>query len=272
MGTTNFITTNASATTRGTVAWAADEIEAFTGVATAGDALKHVQGGFDRVVAGQHPEEPTIVRQWSWAKNYREITLAASDDDTVVGDFTGTSLALTTTAAFFAGTSADVGRYIEIADIGLYRITAAGNTTTATATAATGQHATDFATAVACWFAPVVDLPSDFGGLNGNLVHVYSDTYTNYELQQVIPEEMLRLWRDDSDDDDGVFYYAVVPKLPDSTAAQGYQLWYYPRQTYARRMRYRCQIEGGALTDTGAFFPGGPKFYDLFLEAAITHA
>jgi len=279
LGRTKYITydyttrSDPSADTRGTTAWACDEVEILTGVTTAGNALKHVQAGADRVIAGQHPEDPTAIHTWSWLPQYREITLAASDDDTCVGDFTGTSLALETTAAFFAGTSADVGRYLEIEDIGLYRITAAGSTTTATCTAATGQYATDFSTAVACHFAPVVDLPSDFGGLAGDILHCFSDTYSNYALKNVSADEMMRLWRGDNQADDGVLCFAIVPKLFSQAAAQAYQLLWYPRQSYTRIMRYRCHVEGATLTDSSSvYLPGGARYYDLFLQAGMAHA
>jgi len=255
------------------VAWACDEVELLTGVTTSGNALKHIQAGTDRVIAGQDPADPTVAHQWSWLPTYREINLSASDEDSCTGDFTGTSLALTTVNAFFAGASTDVGRYVEIEDIGLFRVTTAGTTKTATLTAETGQYATDFATAVNCWFAPIMDLPSDFGGLAGNVLHVFSDTYDNYELCNVTAEDIYRLWRDDVDSDDGVLYYAIVPKPWTSAAAQVYQLLWYPRQTYRRVMRYRCHVEGAALTDSSSvYFPGGAKFYDLFLQAGMAHA
>ena len=266
--------TSAAASTRGTVAWACDEVELLTGVTTSGNALKHVQAGTDRVIAGQDPADPTVVHQWSWLPTYREINLPASDEDTCTGDFTSTSLALTTTNAFFSSTvNGSAGRYVEIEDVGLYRIDSNSSTTAAVCTAATGQHATDFATAVNCWFAPIMDLPSDFGGLAGELLHVFSDAYSNYALKMVSADEMMRLWRDDNQADDGVFRFCIVPKAFSQAAAQVYQLMWYPRQDYRRVMRYRCHVEGAALTDSSSvYFPGGAKFYDLFLQAGMAHA
>jgi len=258
---------------RGTVAWACDEVEKLTGVTTAVDALRHVQAGADRVIAGQYPDDPSLIHTWSWLPTYREITLTATDEDTCTGEFTGTSLALETDAAFFAGTAAaDQGRYVYIEDIGLYRITTYGTTTTATLTAATGQHVSNF-TAKSCWFAPIMDLPSDFGGTLGEIMHIYSDTYDDPRLRTVTPDEMMRLWRDDSEGNDGVFCYCIVPKPGTSASAQAWQLWWHPRQTYSRILQYRCHIEGGALTDSAVvYLPGGAKFIDLFLQSALAHA
>ena len=280
MGTTTVTLTAAAAGgTRGTVDWACREVEGLTGVATAGNALKHVQAGYERFLSGvdpnTDPQSPDI-HTWSFLPTYKELSIPASAEGTCkIEAISSVSIRLVQTAAetgVFAATS--VGKYVTVEDYGTFRIATYTDAHTVLLAVESGQGYAALTTAANFWLEPILDLPTDFAGLMfDSVIHAYSGNYSCPKSEAVSLDRMLELWRQDKKDDDGILHYSVVPKPAASGAAQAWQLWFYPRQTNGRVVRYRYHIDPTILTDSsGVYLAGGSAHWETILHAALADA
>jgi len=263
-----------SGETYGSVGWTCDQIEAFlsaTGSESAGVALRYVQAAYDEFLAGRHPAFGYI-HPWSFLNTYQELTLQASVEGTASGTYTASAsgrqlgtIAVTATSAIF--TSAHIGCYLTVEDVGTYRITAYSSTTLVTVQVLTGQIAADF-TSKSVWLAGVYDLASDFGGMNGRPTYMYSSTYLTPYLRQTSLDDITAMWKYDGDEDEPT-HYAVVAREFDATAGQRWQLWVAPRSENTQVLRIPYRVRPGLLTDSASvWLLGGREHAQTILQIA----
>ena len=269
-----FTSSAASSDTYGSAGWACDQIEAFlsaTGSESAGVALRYVQAAYDEFLAGRHPAFGYI-HPWSFLNTYQELTLQASVEGTASGTYTASAsgrqlgtIAVTATTAIF--TSAHVGCYLTVEDVGTYRITAYSSTTLVTVQVLTGQTAANF-TSKSVWLAGIYDLASDFGGMNGRPTYMYSSTYLTPYLRQTSLDDITAMWKYDDDEDEPT-HYAVVAREFASTTGQRWQLWVAPRSENTQVIRIPYRVRPDLLTDSAAvWFLGGREHVQTILQIA----
>ena len=236
-----------------------DQIEAVTGVTTAGNALGYLNAGYRRFLQGINPQTQ-VPHIWSFLRPLATLTVGSS----VAGTATSVSGTVTATSAVF--NISMLGLTMTVTDYD-----GAGNDLTTTITSVTSPTvvvvaATDnwASKTIAVAGNGILDLPADYGGMVDRPVFRYDSTLAWPRLQESSPEDILDHWRLPIATAEPR-YYAVVPKAFAATTGDRWELWLAPVPTTTRYMQYRYAVKPDALTDEADVYPLGG--YDAAMKA-----
>jgi len=236
-----------------------DRIQEYTGITTAGEALKLLNDAYARLLAGVHPVDHTV-HVWSFLRPLATLTLPTTRALTITS-IAGTTLIQATAGEFDVSM---VGQEITIAVVAAAGVAIAQVVDKEFAIldevvdADTGNAATVL--------SGVVDLPADFAGML-DPVMPYHASLSRKRLKPATPNEILTLWQDTATADRPE-YYAIIPKTFVAATGQRWQAMIAPLPENAWYWTIPYRRAADALTDAAVYAAGGAAFgYALFLLA-----
>ncbi len=237
----------------------------WSGTTIAADILLIMRAGLRKAYYPPSMSEGETPHQWSFLRPVYTLTTSAPYS---TGTITVVNGSVTLSGGTFPtwainGWLVYGGKYYEVAVRG-------GNTTLTLANVDTDNDAAAGTTYQLLQYR--LGMPTDFESLEGPVYYSPDESVSNVPLTRR-SDNFLRTLFQDSDTDtfeQEPRYYALQPTTVDTTAAQPWNIQFWPAAGAVYHFKFRYNLQMFDLDTTNAYPPGGAQHSEMILEACLS--